>query len=77
MMISREQVTNRVAKAGWTFSEEGKRVYIYRKKGSGNAQRINLPKCDLYPEVSVRIILKQAGLTPKEIEAFIDGASKA
>ena len=76
-MISRDQVANRVAAAGWVYSREAKRVYIFRKKGSGNAQRIDLPKRDLYPEITVRIILSQAGLSSKEIEAFIVGATKS
>jgi hypothetical protein len=76
MMISREQVANRVGAAGWEFSREGRRVYIYRRKGFGNAQRIDLPKRDLYPELTVRTILRQAGISPGEIEAFIVGAAK-
>ena len=76
-MISRDQVANRVGKAGWTLSDQTKRVYLYRKIGSGSAQRIVLPKRDLYPELLVRTILHQAGLTRDEIEAFIEGAIKA
>jgi len=74
--ISRDQVANRIGAAGWKFSREGRRVYIYRKKGTGNAQRIDLPKCDLYPELTVRTILSQAGIPAKQIEAFIQGATK-
>ncbi len=77
MMISRDQVANRVGIAGWVFSRPGNRVDIYRKKGSGNAQRIDLPKRDLYPEVTVRTILRQAGLSAQQIEAFIEGATKS
>ena len=76
-MISSDQVANRVGKAGWTLGDQTKRVYIYRKKGSGSAQRIVLPKRDLYPELLVRTVLRQAGLTHREIEAFIEGAIKA
>ena len=43
---------------------------------TGNAQRIDLPKRDLYPELTVRTILRQAGLSRGEIEAFIAGATK-
>lgn len=76
-MISRDQVTNRIGAEGWVFSREAKHVYIFRKKGSGNAQRINLPKRDLYPELLVRVVLSQAGLKPKEIESFITNAAKS
>ena len=76
MMISRDQVANRIGEAGWTFSREGRHVYIYRKRGRGNAQRIDLPKKDLYPELTVRTILIQAGISNRDIEAFIRGATK-
>lgn len=76
-MISCDQVANRVRKAGWTLTDQTKRVYLYRKKGTGSAQRLVLPKRDLYPELLVRTILRQAGLTHAEIEAFVEGAIKA
>lgn len=76
-MISRDQVVNRVRDAGWTYATESKKVLIYRKKGTGSAQRIDLPKRDLYPELLVRVVLRQAGLTAHQIEEFIVGAVKS
>jgi hypothetical protein len=75
-MISRDQVANRIGEAGWTFSREGRHVYIYRKRGRGNVQRIDLPKKDIYPEALVRVVLRQAGLNATQIESFIRGATK-
>ena len=75
MTISREQVVNRIGDAGFKYHSETKRVELYRKKGTQDY--VVVPRHDLLPETSVRIILRQAGLEPEQIEEFIKGAIKS
>ena len=56
----------------WTFQRKGKRNEIYRLRGEPD--RINLPINNLLPEVTVRIVLGQAGLTAEEVEQFLKDA---
>jgi hypothetical protein len=75
MNITREQVRNRLLQAGWHFKRQAEKVDLYRKPGS--ALRVALPRRDLLPEVSVRTILAQAGLTQADIEQFLRQAVKS
>jgi hypothetical protein len=72
--ISREQVVNRIGDAGFKYHSETKRVELYRKKGTQDY--VVVPRHDRLPETAVRIILRQAGLTPTQIDEFIAGAVK-
>lgn len=72
--ISRDQVINRIREAGWVFSDQTKRVEIWKLKGKPD--RIVIAKRDKFPLEFVRIILKQAGLKPNQTEDFIKAATK-
>ena len=72
--VPREQVRERLLRAGFTFKRSADRVEIYRQKGT--IRRVALPRRDLIPEVSVRIILSQAGLSPADIDDFLKHAVK-
>jgi hypothetical protein len=72
--ISREQVIARLREANWEFKDQSKRVDIYKLKGAVN--RIDVPKRDEFPVEFVRQILRQAKLTPEQIEKFIREATK-
>ena len=66
--VSRPQVIQRLRDAGWGFKRKGKHDEIYKLRGS--PQRLNVPTRKMLPEVHVRVILQQAGLTPDQIEKF-------
>lgn len=73
-MISRQQVVNRLRTENYTFKKRGKRVEIYRQKGS--KQRVVLSLRDFYDEKYVGIVLGQAGLSVDQIAEFIKSAIK-
>ena len=54
------------------FKDETKRTEIWKKRGQ--TLRVNLPASKTVPKALVKIILKQAGLTPREIERFLHDA---
>ena len=74
MTISREQVVNRIGDAGFKYHSETKRVELYRKKGTQDY--VVIPLRDLLPETLVRVILSQAGLTPRQVDEFVADAVK-
>jgi hypothetical protein len=73
--VSREQVISCLRDHHWKFEDATKRVEIYRKKGS--PQRIDVPKRDSFPLDFVRIILRQAGVSQANIDAFLCAAVKS
>lgn len=74
VLISRDQIIRRIEDANWKYSTETKRVEIYKLKGS--PKRMDVPKRDYFPDLSVRIILKTAGLTRDQVEGFLRAAVK-
>ena len=68
-MISRQRLRNKLLELGFGFSLRTKRVEVHRQKGS--TKRIELTHHRQFSEEYVRIVLKQAGLQPTEIEKFI------
>jgi hypothetical protein len=73
-MISRQQVVNRLRLANYSFKQRGKRVEIYRQKGS--KQRVSLSLRDYCDEKYVTVVLAQAGLSQNQIDEFIKSAVK-
>ena len=74
-MISRDQVINRLREGNYYFFGKRKRVELYRQRGSGEI--VSVPLCDLLDLDHVRVILRQAGLRPDAVEAFIATAVKS
>lgn len=72
--ISRDQIVARVREANWRLSTQTPRVDIYKLANS--ARRMDIPKKDFFPEISVRAILKSAGLTRDQVEDFLKKAIK-
>lgn len=72
--ITRDQILKRIREAGWSFKRKGKRVEIYKLKGS--TKRLTLPTNKAFPENYVRILLRQAGLSLKEIQEFLSCSIK-
>ena len=70
--VSRDQVRQRLKDAGWGYKRLGKRVEIWKKKGG--TQRLAVPPQKKLPEISVRILFRQAGLSEEQIEAFFHNA---
>ena len=74
MRIRRPQVVARLREAGWHYQDATKRVELYRRTGS--TDRIVVPKRDSFEESLVRLVLRQGGLTPQQIEQFLRQAVK-
>jgi predicted RNA binding protein YcfA (HicA-like mRNA interferase family) len=72
LSIPRDQVISCLEAAGWKFTDQTKRVLLFRKAGS--AQRVVVPKRDLFPEEMVRIVLSQAKFSHEQIKQFLKDA---
>ena len=74
VLISRDQIIARIREANWSHSSQTPRVEIFKLKNS--AQRMNVHLRDFFPESQVRVMLKTAGLSKEQIEAFLQAAIK-
>lgn len=72
--ISREQLINRIRDVGYRFDRRGKNNELYKKNGS--PLRLGIPFKNSYTEPVVRSVLRDAGLSDTEIEAFWASAIK-
>jgi len=72
--ISRQQVINRIRDEDFKYHDKRKRVELFRKKGTQDY--VVIPLRDLLPETLVRVILSQAGLTPRQVDEFVADAVK-
>jgi hypothetical protein len=70
-MVLRNTYINKIRDLGYTLNNETKRVHIFRKKGSTPPHYIPVNKCDKLEDEFVRSTLRQAGVTPKDIETFM------
>ena len=68
-MVRRETFINKIRELNFTYKTQQKRTYLWRQKGTTNY--IAVPMCDLLEEDFVKNCLRQAGLTEKDILAFI------
>lgn len=70
-MIPRAQIIGRLRDANYTFDRPGKHTEIYRRRGD-TSDYVPIPKTrkKFTPE-EASLILRQAGLTPDEIEDFL------
>jgi hypothetical protein len=73
--VSREQVVHCLRERGWKYSDGTPRVELYKRPGS--AQRIDIQRRDVFPELQIRALFKQAGLTKVETDAFLRTAVKS
>ena len=69
MKIPQRRLIAEIAAAGYAFSSETKRQRTYRKRGGTHF--VIIRKTDLLEEATTRSILRQAGRTPDQIEAFV------
>ena len=75
MSISREQLVKRLRQSRFSFKRKSDRVELYRQDGTG--VRVNVPLRDLLDEKLVEVVLRQAGLSDREIKEFFAAAVKS
>lgn len=68
-MVPNDALTNRLRQAGYTFKRQTDRMMIWKQKGS--TRRVMVRRNRDHDDDAVRVLLRQAGLSPDEIEAFI------
>lgn len=73
-MISRSQIISRLRDANYTFVDQKRRVEMWRQRGG--VQHVPVPLRDFFTNDEAGIILRQAGLTPNEIKAFLASCIK-
>ena len=66
-MVRRERVVNKLRELGFRFKRDAWRVQLWQK----GMQRPEIPKRDFLDEETVFHILRQCGLKPEEIAAFL------
>ncbi|MFI5089162.1 MAG: hypothetical protein ACHP7P_03790 [Terriglobales bacterium] len=71
-MVRREAFINKIRALNYTYKSTQKRTYLYRKVGG--THRIFVPMSDLLEDDYVTSTLRQAGLKPDEIAAFLASA---
>jgi len=68
-MIHRDAFVNKIRSLGYTYKDQLKRTYLYRKTGGTHC--IYVKMCDLLDEEFIRNSLRQAGMSNPDIEQFI------
>ena len=68
-MIPNDALINALNGLEFSFKRQADRVMIYKKRGS--TARINVRRITLHDEDYCRILLRQAGMPPDEIDRFI------
>jgi len=71
-MVRRETFINKIRQLGYSYKGQQKRTYLYRK--SGTIEYISVPMRDLMEDETVRIALRQKGISEEEIESFLAAA---
>ncbi len=68
-MIPNDVLINALNELDYHFKRQADRVMIYRKRGS--TSRLTVRRITLHDETAVKILLRDAGMPPDEIEKFI------
>jgi hypothetical protein len=68
-VISHDALREAIRSLGYTFKRQADRVEIYKQRGS--IKRVELRRVDLHDENAARSVLRQAGMSGEDIEAFI------
>ena len=71
-MVPRDQFVNKIRALHYTYKQQLKRTFQYRKVGG--THYIYVPMADLLEEEFVTSALQQAGCTLEEIRAFLSSA---
>ena len=73
-MIPHDAVLNALRKLNFSFKRQTDRVDLYKQKGT--PRRVTLNRNAMHDPMYVRILLKQAGMSEADIEAFIQETDK-
>jgi len=71
-MIPRDHFKNKIRSLGYSFKSQRKRISLWRK--SGSTAVMSVPHTKFLEDEYVKSVLRQAGCTKEEIEAFIASA---
>ena len=72
-MVPNDALTNAIRSLGFTFKRQTDRMMVWKRKGS--TDRIMIRRNQFHSEEYSRILLKQAGMNPLEIDRFISGVN--
>lgn len=73
-MIPHDALINALRSLNFRFKRQADRVEIYKQ--SGSTRRVEIRRHDWHDEITVRTILRQAGMEPAQINAFVTSAKK-
>ena len=68
-MVRRDQFINKIRALDYSYKNQQKRTYLYRRKNS--TSYISVPMADLLEDEFVTHSLRQAGCTEDAVKAFI------
>jgi hypothetical protein len=71
-MVRREVFVNKIRELKYAYKSQQKRTYLYRK--TNGTHYISVPMADLLEDEFVISTLRQAGLSPAEIQSFLRSA---
>jgi len=71
-MIRKQLFVEKLRELGFRYVQQKDKVEIYKR--SGDIRYANVRRKDLIVEAEVRLILRQAGQTQEQIDAWIAGA---
>ena len=68
-MVRRETFINKIRELNYSYKDQQKRTYLYRK--TGGTHYISVPMADLLEDEYVTSTLRQARCTEEDIKAFL------
>lgn len=68
-MIPNDALINALRDLGYRYKDQTDKVMLYKK--SGSTARVALRRTQLHDDVYARTLLRQAGMSPVNIEQFI------
>jgi hypothetical protein len=71
-MVRRESFINKIRTLGYSYKDQQKRTYLYRKVGG--THYISVPMADFLEDEFVMSALRQAGEAQEAIQSFIASA---
>ena len=74
-MIPHDALVNALRSLKFRFKRQADRVEIYKQ--SGTTRRVQLRRHDLHDETAARTVLRQAGMSDTDIDAFVASVNKA
>jgi hypothetical protein len=72
-VIPNDALTNALRSLNFTFKRQADRVMIWKQRGS--TRRVSVRRNRFHDPDYARVVLKQAGISPEDIEKFISSVS--